>query len=295
MMMPFDQTFSDLYAEVKRVVADAGFKCVRADEIADPHKITDDIWSCIQRARFIVADITDSNANVFYEVGLGHALNKSVILLLQGGKDVPFDLKGIRYVRYSPDDLGKLRPKLINAIRACLVTIPDTWRKDTVTDKPWVRIMSVEPPESPVVGEPFHITIKAKNFGLGASQAYFSISFPSGIETAKALKSDIDTKVGKKGDAWKSGSVILDYPIIEAFVYKPPNEASGWPKNRSHFLTVEATASRAGLLQFYVSASAKVGDQPFVNDPEMSSTLDQRDEPIYCGIIEMEEKPAPKS
>ncbi len=284
--MPFSQELTGVYYEVKKIVEGAGFKCLRADELSGATKITDDIWLYIQRARFAIADITGSNANVFYEVGLSHALGKPVILLIKEGHDVPFDLKGIRYLKYSSSNLADLRKGLLGQIKGCLRSIPESWNKESAPEGPAVRIFSVDAPDSAVVGKPVHITVKAKNFGLAASQTYFSLSFPSGVSVGAAT-SDLQTKMGVKGKSWKSGQVILDYPIVEAFVYKPPAEQPGWPGKISHFLTVEITPVCCGLMQFYASASAKSGDKPFVNDPKASAMLDQRDEPVYCGVIEV--------
>jgi hypothetical protein len=41
------------------------------------------MWESINRARFLVVDLTQRNPNVFYEVGLAHALGKEVLLLTQ--------------------------------------------------------------------------------------------------------------------------------------------------------------------------------------------------------------------
>lgn len=62
--------------------------------------ITWDIWERINRARFLVADLTDFNANVFYELGLAHALSKDVVLIAQSMDFVPFDLKALRCICY---------------------------------------------------------------------------------------------------------------------------------------------------------------------------------------------------
>ncbi len=289
-LMPFSAEFDGVYQEIKEVVTKyAGFRCLRADELAVPTKITEDIWLHIQRSRFLIADITGSNANVFYEVGLSHALNKPVLLLIREGTEVPFDLKAIRYLHYSPTNFDDFRRNLGAHIKACLDSIPANWSNQTSLGGPDVRITSVEAPASAVVGKPICITVKAKNFGLGATQAYFSLSFPSGVSAAAAAKSKLQTKVGAKGDSWTSGEVVLDYPIVEAFVYGASEGLHRWLTNKSHFLTAEVTPSRRGLMQFYVSASAQSGDQPFVNDPrpELGALLDQRDEPVYCGIIEV--------
>ena len=59
------------------------------------------------RADLIVADLTGQNANVFYEMGFAHALNKDTILLTQTIGDVPFDLRQRRLVEYAPDKAGQ--------------------------------------------------------------------------------------------------------------------------------------------------------------------------------------------
>jgi hypothetical protein len=63
--------------------------------------ITWDIWERINRARFLIADLTGQNPNVFYELGIAHALGKDVLLLTQDMAHVPFDLKGLRCILYS--------------------------------------------------------------------------------------------------------------------------------------------------------------------------------------------------
>ena len=78
-----------------------------------------DIWSAINAARIIVADCTGRNPNVMYEIGLAHAIGKYTILLAQSIRDVPFDLRHLRYIIYSntPDGLIILRQKLRMAMR----------------------------------------------------------------------------------------------------------------------------------------------------------------------------------
>jgi hypothetical protein len=50
--------------------------------------------------------LTDRNPNVFYELGLAHALNKEVILLTQDINDVPFDLRHFRIIVYQDSISG---------------------------------------------------------------------------------------------------------------------------------------------------------------------------------------------
>lgn len=51
-------------------------------------------------ADFIIADMTERNPNVFYEVGYAHAKDKLCILITSNADDIPFDLKHRRHVVY---------------------------------------------------------------------------------------------------------------------------------------------------------------------------------------------------
>jgi hypothetical protein len=77
-----------------------GLTVRRADDFFTAHAVIQDLWQAIVSARLIVADCTDRNPNVFYEIGLAHTLGKPTILLTQNSEDVPFDLRHLRYFTY---------------------------------------------------------------------------------------------------------------------------------------------------------------------------------------------------
>ena len=60
----------------------------------------EDIWKRICGARVVIADCTGRSPNVFYEIGLAHAIGAPVILITQRKADVPFDLRHNRYIEY---------------------------------------------------------------------------------------------------------------------------------------------------------------------------------------------------
>jgi nucleoside 2-deoxyribosyltransferase len=64
----------------------------------------DQIWAGINSAKVLVAELTTRNPNVFYELGLAHALEKPVVLISSNSDDVPFDLKHIRVIYYDVTD-----------------------------------------------------------------------------------------------------------------------------------------------------------------------------------------------
>lgn len=119
-LMPFKKELQPVYEDhIRKIVESEGLSCLRSDEIIKPNQITRDIWEKVNRARLIIADLTGKNPNVFYEVGLAHAIGKDVILITQTAKDVPFDLKALRYIEYSytPRDVKSFESKLSAAIK----------------------------------------------------------------------------------------------------------------------------------------------------------------------------------
>ena len=105
-MMPFAPPLGGYYKEIyEPAISKAGLRPVRADdEIFATGKIIDQIWSGITAAKVLVAELTGRNPNVFYELGLAHALQKPVVLVSSNQDDVPFDLQHIRVIYYDMRD-----------------------------------------------------------------------------------------------------------------------------------------------------------------------------------------------
>jgi hypothetical protein len=74
------------------------------DDIYRPRAIVQDVWTLTRRCAVVLADLTDKNANVFYELGLAHAIGKPVILVAQAMADVPSDLRAIRVLIYDKNE-----------------------------------------------------------------------------------------------------------------------------------------------------------------------------------------------
>lgn len=82
-----------LNAVIKPVLQDSvlNYKVKRADEDSDPGMIGDRIVEDIIRAELVVADLTDLNPNVFYELGIRHSVQKPTIHMAKAGTQLPFD------------------------------------------------------------------------------------------------------------------------------------------------------------------------------------------------------------
>ncbi len=106
-IMPFEDDLSPVFHNgIKPIVEELGYRCRRADEHFGSSPIMFEIFDDILKAQFVIADLTGSNPNVFYELGISHALKRNVILLKRAGSNVPFDLHGIRHFEYEDSFKG---------------------------------------------------------------------------------------------------------------------------------------------------------------------------------------------
>lgn len=117
-LMPFDGDFKDIYEiAIKEACHNAGAYCERVDD-QNFHEasIFQRIVNQISQADFIIADMSGKNANVFYEVGYAHALDKPTILLTNNAADIPFDLKHFPHLVYERNQISDLREKLTKKV-----------------------------------------------------------------------------------------------------------------------------------------------------------------------------------
>jgi hypothetical protein len=121
-LMPFAEEFRPIYNEIiKPVVERFGLTCIRADDLYGSKAIIEDIWRLVNEAKIIIADVTGKNPNVFYEIGLAHAVGKEVIIISQTIEDVPFDLRHLRCFIYQDTVAGFRR--LESQLQQALTTI----------------------------------------------------------------------------------------------------------------------------------------------------------------------------
>jgi hypothetical protein len=118
--------FSDINNEVYRdairpLVEEIGYDPIRVDDISQPGIILNDIWAQLTEASVVIAEVTEANPNVYYEVGIAHALRKPTILLAQRTTKLPFDLGPHRCIFYDNTIAG--RAKLLASLRSSLATV----------------------------------------------------------------------------------------------------------------------------------------------------------------------------
>ena len=107
-VMQFSSPYEEVYSDVIKTVCDEEqLDVTRIDEESGPGLIIQDITRAIQEAKMVIADVSPINANVFYEVGFAHALNKPTILLAEKGTKLPFDVSPFRTLFYENSIGGK--------------------------------------------------------------------------------------------------------------------------------------------------------------------------------------------
>lgn len=125
-IMPFGGWLDDYYLSVycPAIIA-AGLEPHRADDLFRPSTIVNDIWAYTKRAKVLLADLTGKNPNVFYELGLAHALAKPAILIAESMDDIPFDLRALRIILYDKNapDWGRiLKEKIETSMKEVLAS-----------------------------------------------------------------------------------------------------------------------------------------------------------------------------
>jgi hypothetical protein len=105
-LMPFTEELTEIYQTVVKPTVEKkefGLVCKRADDIKSNRAIIQDIWKSICEARIVIADMSNLNPNVMYELGIAHTIGKETVLLYQKTKQelrFPFDLSHIRRIEY---------------------------------------------------------------------------------------------------------------------------------------------------------------------------------------------------
>ena len=104
--MPFKEEFEPVHEAIQAAIKDADLNPLRADDIFSTQAGMEKILRGIAGAEVVVADMSERNANVFYEAGIAHMAKENVVLLTRDRGDFPFDLQHIDHIIYEPSEKG---------------------------------------------------------------------------------------------------------------------------------------------------------------------------------------------
>jgi hypothetical protein len=83
---------------IEPAVAKFGYDTTRADQIARPGLITSQIIEHLIEDELVIADISERNPNVFYELAIRHTIKKPFIQIKEAADTIPFDVTGMRTI-----------------------------------------------------------------------------------------------------------------------------------------------------------------------------------------------------
>ncbi len=122
-LMQFSSDLDIVYGTIKKELDSIGFICNRSDDVSGSPVIFNKILTEMFSSRFIIAELSYNNPNVFYELGIAHSFKESsniIIIKQKSEQDVsyPFDLKHLQYIEYTPDNLKLLTAQIKNYIHS---------------------------------------------------------------------------------------------------------------------------------------------------------------------------------
>jgi hypothetical protein len=137
----FDAVYREIIAPA---VEQAGLEPVRADEEKIGGTIHKPMFERLMLCHYAVADITGANPNVFYELGIRHALRPaSTVILFVAGTVIPFDVALVRGIPYKTDGGGE--PVDAEATVAAIAAHLRTARETPHDDSPIFQLVDVLP------------------------------------------------------------------------------------------------------------------------------------------------------
>jgi len=128
-VMPFKPELHYFYLYIKQHIEQTHhIDCERADAQVLTVPMLEKINDYIRRADVIIADCSDRNPNVFYELGIAHAYDKKVILITKDPiSEVPTDVKQFEFIPYNLNNHTEFLERLDNALRNVFVYRYEKW------------------------------------------------------------------------------------------------------------------------------------------------------------------------
>jgi hypothetical protein len=199
-IVDFDAVYRDL---IRPAIEESGLEPLRADEEMTGGMIHKPMFERLIFCDFAVADLTTANANVFYELGLRHAVRpwSTVLIFAEGGR-LPFDVGPLRALPYKLSTDGV--PKDIEADKKSLMArLADAQAKSvedpkSLTDSPIYQLVENYPDIEHTKTDVFRETVRYSNEIKGQLAA----ARTQGVEALRAVDQQL-------GDIKKQESGVL--------------------------------------------------------------------------------------
>jgi hypothetical protein len=138
---------------------ECGIEPVRSDRLAEPGKITDQMFRELLDDDLCIAVLTFHNPNVFYELAIAQAAARPLIVLLQKGEALPFDVADLRCVQYD------LKPRPLTEGTYAKEIVAHIRSLEAAGWKVSVPFGAVSPLGGRPTNEPFRFFAKSMDYG----------------------------------------------------------------------------------------------------------------------------------
>lgn len=200
--LDLDKSYKNM---IKPAVQAAGLECIRADEIVHSGLIDVPMYEQLLKADVVVADLSTSNKNAFYELGVRHALRPytTVVIAEDGIKTFPFDVNhvAVRQYHHLGEDIGfeevmRFREALTKAIKEIMDKTPRP------EDSPvYTFLKGLNPPS---ISAMVQAAVQSGGVGLGLQASPNPLG---GTATHSALMHEVD-EAQRKGDFVSAKSLL---------------------------------------------------------------------------------------
>jgi tetratricopeptide (TPR) repeat protein len=254
----FDAVYRNLIAPA---VASAGMEPLRADEEMSGGLIHKPMYERLVLCEFAVADLTAANANVFYELGIRHAVRPwSTVLIFAEGARLPFDVAPLRGLRYPVTESGEPRDTdtVIQALSARLCEA-----RSAVSDSPLYQTL-------PGFLPPDLTALQASSFDSQARiTAGFQDRMKESVETGELDGlSRIEAEIGDLSKVDSALIVALFYSyralgqfgeMVRLFAQMPDYVASTVPVQEQYALALNRTGDDARAERILLALTERRG------------------------------------
>ena len=119
--MPFSDDYTNVYDTILLYLEKEGYNCLRVDKnSAASVPIINLILNGIAESQYIIVDISETNSNVFYELGITHTIKEceNVFIIKEKSSNTPFDIQHLQYIPYDKNNLKTLAQELLSRLKA---------------------------------------------------------------------------------------------------------------------------------------------------------------------------------
>jgi len=209
----FDSIYQDLIAPA---IEEAGMDVVRADEEMTGGIIHKPMYERLILCEYAVADLTTANANVFYELGLRHAVRRySTVLIFANRGRLPFDVAPLRAMPYKLADDGRLKNTIV-AKKALVKRLTAAYQAVTsdpngVTDSPLYQLVEDYPDVDHTKTDVFRDRVRYSN----EIKRKLASARKSGLEALRSVEQDLGNI--KDQEAGVVIDLFLSYRAVKAW------------------------------------------------------------------------------